>query len=125
MGDPPQGNVKVIKEFFGGDRFTIFEGDSTITLPNFVANSSSPFCDLMSVDGGHFDDVPWQDLSNFAKHTAKEPNREHVVVYDDTYMYVEFTGCCPGKTYGYEKGVRLGMFDTDVSYCKAYECGHH
>lgn len=121
--EPPHKNVKIIKDFFGHDRFTMIEGDSTVTLAAFAANSSSPFCDIMVADGGHFDDVPFSDVSNFAKVAAKEPSRKHSLLVDEVYHHGETNQCCDDVTTSFKKSMSLGMIDTGASsFCRPYEC---
>jgi predicted O-methyltransferase YrrM len=62
-------------------RHTLILGDSTKTLPEFIAMSPNPF-DLLFIDGGHFDDVPEQDLQNCLKLT----HPSSIVILDDTNM---------------------------------------
>jgi len=120
--EPPHENVKIIKDFFGHDRFTMTEGDSTVTLAAFAANSSSPFCDIMVADGGHFGDVPFSDTSNFAKIAAKAPSRKHVFLVDEVYFDNPGNQCCMDVTASFEKGMSLNMFDIDASRCRPFEC---
>jgi len=52
-------------------RLFVTEGDSTITLPNFVNAHPEVECDFIFVDGGHIQDIPEHDLRNFRRMTAK------------------------------------------------------
>jgi len=114
----PENNVKVLKSFFGG-RFTHFEGDSMVTLSEFAEDPNSPFCDIMVADGGHYDPVPWTDINNFAKITAKQPNRNHTLFLDELMADYD-NGCCMDVTKAYTKALRLDMLDTNIGFCEEY-----
>merc|ERR1719161_3121993 len=66
----PSESLQVIKAAFG-ERFIPIEGDSQTTLAEFAAQPEAPSCDIMSMDGGHYDPVPRSDLMNFAAIAAR------------------------------------------------------
>ena len=47
----------ILDEFFP-KRHSLILGSSVITVPMFVKNHSNFKCDVLHVDGGHFDDIP-------------------------------------------------------------------
>lgn len=47
-----------------GDRFTLIEGDSRITVPEYAASHSSEKFDLIFIDGGHTFDCCLSDIQN-------------------------------------------------------------
>lgn len=47
------------------ERFTAVEGDSFYTLPEFVKENPTFECDVVFVDGGHEDIVPYSDMRHF------------------------------------------------------------
>jgi predicted O-methyltransferase YrrM len=69
-------------------RHTLILGDSTQTLPEFIATGPEPF-DLLFIDGGHEGEIPEKDLQNCLK--LAHPNS--IVILDDTNMPM------PGKAW--------------------------
>jgi FkbM family methyltransferase len=53
-------------KLFPDASLTIVRGDSTKSVPDY-AKSHSEKCDFISVDGGHFNDVPRLDIENMVK----------------------------------------------------------
>ena len=70
--------AQYLKQRYPG-RFEIILGDSTKTLPKFIASHPTVKCDVMSIDGGHFYDIALHDFNNFRK-MASARNLLH---YDD------------------------------------------
>lgn len=58
--------AKYIAEHFPG-RHNITWGDSTKTLPRFIASKPRIKCDIMFIDGGHTYEAALSDFDNFAK----------------------------------------------------------
>ncbi len=44
-------------------KLTLIEGDSTVTLPQYIAANSSALFDLVHVDGGHLESVARSDMA--------------------------------------------------------------
>mmetsp|Transcript_98980 Transcript_98980/g.171526 ORF Transcript_98980/g.171526 Transcript_98980/m.171526 type:complete len:295 (-) Transcript_98980:19-903(-) len=81
LGDHPYG--KVAANFLTGKfpgRLNITWGSSTDTLRRFHAEHPDVTCDLIIVDGGHFQNVSISDLTNFAVMASKN----HILAMDDT-----------------------------------------
>lgn len=74
------------------DRLTLIPGDSTKTLPTHTQKYN-----LIHIDGGHFDDIPKQDLENTYNNLI---DNQGYIIYDDTY---------------YEHSLMLNMF---LSHCR-------
>ena len=77
--------AKEMKNIFGlTDRFDIFWGDSTKSLPYYIGNAEKNQelnqCDVIIVDGGHSVDVATKDIANFRSLANKE---HHVLLVDD------------------------------------------
>ncbi|EKX54055.1 hypothetical protein GUITHDRAFT_132469 [Guillardia theta CCMP2712] len=87
-----------VGERFLGSRFPgrleVVHGDSSWTVPEFVSTHPDlkvlptpwiawpdrhPQCDLIHVDGGHFDFVPWNDMVEF----GRASHQSTIVVVDD------------------------------------------
>lgn len=60
-------------------KLEIVRGDSTIAVPNYASKNPYTKCDFISVDGGHFGNVPRIDLQSM-KALA---NMNHLLVFDD------------------------------------------
>ena len=60
------------------ERHKLIIGDSTITLPKFIKNTSEKF-DIIFIDGGHEYEVAYSDLTN-CKHLA---HKDTIVIMDD------------------------------------------
>ena len=52
-----------LKAAFPQAKLTLIEGDSTVTLPQFIAANSSASFDLVHVDGGHLESVAHADMT--------------------------------------------------------------
>ena len=70
--------VKLIQSIFPG-RLHIKYGDSRWTLPEFHSVHSDISCDLIVIDGGHYENVPQKDLENF-REMASQSN---LIILDD------------------------------------------
>jgi hypothetical protein len=63
------------------NRLITINGSSLDTVPRFRREHGNVACDLLSVDGGHFGDVPLQDMLNM----REMANRDfHILVVDDS-----------------------------------------
>ena len=62
-------------------RLVTVEGSSLDTVPLFRKTHPEVSCDILSVDGGHFDDIPHRDVLNMRELASRGP---HVLVIDDT-----------------------------------------
>jgi hypothetical protein len=62
-------------------RLTTINGSSIVTVPQFAQDHPNVQCDVLSVDGGHFGEIPMLDLQNMHRLANKQ---WHVVVVDDT-----------------------------------------
>jgi hypothetical protein len=60
------------------NRIKLIKGDSTQTVPLFNTNDY----DLVHIDGGHFEDVPFKDLNNTYNHLLSDTG---YIIYDDTH----------------------------------------
>ena len=69
-----------IKKQFPG-RLDIICGDSTQTVPKYIHKSKDRF-DLIFVDGGHENNLPYLDLKNSLQFLAKKGS---LIIMDDTY----------------------------------------
>eukprot|EP00959_Pyramimonas_sp_CCMP1952_P466156 9489511-Pyramimonas_sp.AAC.1 len=62
----------------------MFWGDSTKTLSTFASQKKADnpdfVCDLIHVDGGHFDDVPEADITNMCK--LADPGNSLIIIDD-------------------------------------------
>ena len=59
-------------------------------------------CDVVSIDGGHYKDVPWHDLRNMRR-VSRQPN---VVIMDDLRC---FWGWCKDPTAWWDLSIASGM----------------
>ena len=122
----PAENLKLLQDAFPG-RITAIEGDSVVNLKTYAEDASNPFCDIMVVDGGHMEHVPWEDLHNFAKIVAREPDRKHVLMMDelfsstngDPFVATDDPTCCMTGTY--EIALQHQEFDSSKSRCVSFE----
>ena len=57
--------AKYLKSIYN-DRLHVEYGDSMEVLPEFHRKYPDLKCDVILVDGGHEDKVPWTDIHNFA-----------------------------------------------------------
>ena len=84
-------SVQLIKDYFlshanvKDKKIEIVIGDSNQTISEFVKNNPTFRCDLISIDGGHFDSIPFYDLLNMAK-LAREDGRTMLIVDDATCL---------------------------------------
>jgi len=69
--------VSYIKRNFN-NRFSIICGDSTKMIPKYNGNSF----DLILVDGGHYDNIPFLDIKNSIKYLARSGT---YILMDDTF----------------------------------------
>ena len=83
-------------------RVNITWGDSTKTLPKFMAQNPNIKCDLMVIDGGHIYSVAKQDLMNFYKMASSPLN----VVLIDNYPDLRFKN---ELAHAWDEGVRSGQ----------------
>lgn len=113
----PNKSLEAITTKFG-ERFVYYEGDSMETLKRFAAQPEPPSCDVMIMDGGHYDPVPESDLMNFAKIAAKAPEIKHKVLVDEVfYLNGPDDACCPDVTKLVQNMTDLGAFDSNSSRC--------
>ena len=60
-----------VGERFVGARFPgrleLVRGDSSWTVAEYVGEHPGLVCDVVHVDGGHFDFVPWNDLTELTR----------------------------------------------------------
>lgn len=77
----PRKNLELLRLLFGRERVSVEFGDSRKTIPLFTNKVGHFICDLIHVDGGHFDDVPYEDLRNFRKLADKDT----VLIMDDIH----------------------------------------
>ena len=70
--------VQLLQSMFPG-RLHIKYGDSRWTLPEFHRLHPDVSCDLIVIDGGHYQNVPRKDLINFRK-MASQTN---LIILDD------------------------------------------
>ncbi len=82
---------KVLDQLFPG-RLTLTLGDSRKTLPGFQREYPEIKCDLVFIDGGHFDGIPEADFDNFR--TMMNSTSSKIVIIDE----------CPG----------VGHFNKDI-----------
>ena len=68
-----------LQEQFPG-RLHMTWGDSTVTLPTFIALNPQIKCDILIVDGGHTPEIAIQDIDNMRK--MKNPN-QNIMIFDD------------------------------------------
>jgi hypothetical protein len=106
----PQQSLASIQRKFG-EGFIHIKGDSTRTLTQFAAQREPPTCDLMIVDGGHYDPVPASDLANFARLAAKSQGKPHTVIIDEIFKKTN------DMTDALVEGVHSNMFDASGSRC--------
>jgi hypothetical protein len=86
----------------GSPRLTLTLGDSTKTIPEFIASHPDVKCDLVLVDGGHEASVAQADLRNF-----KELARPGAtVIMDDTPCNAAW---CVGPTKAWGEAVSTGL----------------
>ena len=74
------------------ERLFTINGSSIETVPKFAADRPDVKCDLLSVDGGHFGDIPLKDMQNMRRLANHD---FHVLVVDDTNC--DGTGCVDGQ----------------------------
>ena len=69
-----------IKKKFPNLDITVTAGDSTVTVPKYTQeHAGTTSCDFISIDGGHFADIPRKDIANM-KFLAHDKT---IVVIDD------------------------------------------
>lgn len=61
-------------------RLFLSEGDSSWTVPEYLDKHPDLRCDLVHIDGGHFDFTPWNDIISLARVSHKDT----IVLIDDT-----------------------------------------
>jgi hypothetical protein len=97
-------------------RLVTVNGSSLDTVPKFAKDFPDIKCDLLSVDGGHFDDVPLKDLQNMKLLANKDFN---LVLVDDTNC--DGTGCVDGRV---SHMVRQGILLAVTRVAETMEQGH-
>jgi hypothetical protein len=83
-----EGTLELLTELFGERILGVEQGDSTETVPRFVAGNPSFRCDLTRVDGRHYGEVPLTDLRN----VQKLAHANTLVIMDDIHRKVVFEG---------------------------------
>ena len=103
----PRKNMELLQLLFGKERVQVEFGDSRNTLLEFAKRRTTNrtvvgtfVCDLIHVDGGHFEDVPYKDLANF-RHIA---DRSTLLVMDDI-------NCDPRSCLFPKSGCRVPMME--------------
>lgn len=64
------------------NRLTLYSGDSTITIPNFIKQNPTKKFDLIHIDGGHLIHVATLDFNNSLKLASD------TIIFDDTQIPV-------------------------------------
>lgn len=67
-------------DFAYPDRHTLILGDSTLTIPEYVANNQNVKFDIIFIDGGHDYEIVKKDMEN-CFHLAHE---DTIIILDDT-----------------------------------------
>ena len=73
-------------------RLKVINGSSIETVPKFARENPDVKCDVLSVDGGHYNDIPLRDIQNMRLLANKS---FHVLFVDDTNC--DGTGCVDGR----------------------------
>lgn len=63
------------------NRLQLYEGDSTISVPEYFNNNNNVKFDLIHIDGGHEGDIPEKDFYNSLKLAS------NIIIWDDTQDY--------------------------------------
>lgn len=124
----PNSSLSTIQARFG-ERFVHLKGDSMKTLTKFAQQTQPPECDLMIMDGGHFDPLPKSDLKNFATISRKSKQKRRTLVVDEIFFdwqrYVigsyEEPSCCQDMTDNFLAAWHKNMFDNERSKCSSYD----
>ena len=67
------------------DQLKVICGDSTKTVPKYTGERF----DLIFIDGGHFGNIPDQDIANTLKFLAKKDSNKSIILMDDiSYSYI-------------------------------------
>ena len=71
------------------NRLTLITGDSTKTFPNYIneynEHNKSIANIIIHVDGGHYGDIPKQDLENSYKLLSRPEINKGFIIFDDTW----------------------------------------
>lgn len=76
--------LKVLQEHFN---ISLVNGDSTVSVPKYFEENDTKF-DLVFIDGGHINDVPYLDMMN----TKDRVNTGGILIVDDMGVG-SVTGC--------------------------------
>jgi Methyltransferase domain len=88
-------------------RFFYHIGDSRKTVPKFLAENPQVKCSLISVDGGHFFEVAYPDITNFA--SVADIKNGAIIILDD-YPAAESNAAA------WNRAKELGYIE-EVAYC--------
>jgi len=100
----------ILESLFGSWRFTFIAGDTTNTLPQYIASNPSAKCDVFSVDGGHSFDVAFKDMNNFKTISTCD----NFVLVDDVFQkYAQQWGATHvnGVKDAWQKAVKDGLVE--------------
>ena len=119
--------VRTVLEEVFRDRVTLVEGDSRTSLPSFRAAHPALACDIISVDGGHFDEAPTHELRAFSHFS-----RPGTTLIVDEVGFEEFHSespargvrpCCPNTTMAWNAAVQTGLVRQRVCVSGRYSKG--
>ncbi len=77
-------------------------GDSRHSISEFHKSHPDVRCDVVVIDGGHYDDVPAADMKNFRQ--LVDVNKQHIVLVDDFPTH-----------YAWAVAIEIGWRDAEIA----------